>query len=84
MSRECHSESRVKIRLVFRFLLKLEDGDPNDPAVLVTAVPNWTVGETFSTDRGREWRILAIDSAIDDELVERGSTQCSPSSRREV
>ena len=40
---------------MFRFLLKLEDGDPNDPAVLVTAVPNWTVGETFSTGRGHEW-----------------------------
>lgn len=65
---------------VFKFLLKLEDGEPNDPAVLVTAVP-WA---RLLTDRGREWRILAIDSAIDDELVERGSTQCSPSSRREV
>jgi hypothetical protein len=45
------------------FLLRLEDGEPNDPAVLVTAVPNWTVGETFSTGRGHEWRILAIDTA---------------------
>ena len=57
---------------VFKFLLRLEDGEPNDPAVLVTAVPNWTVGETFSTGRGHEWRILAIDTNIDDELVERG------------
>ena len=57
---------------MFKFLLRLEDGEPNDPAVLVTAVPNWTVGETFSTGRGHEWRILAIDTNIDDELVERG------------
>jgi hypothetical protein len=40
--------------------------------VLVTAVPNWTVGESFSTGRGHEWRILAIDTNIDDELVARG------------
>jgi hypothetical protein len=40
--------------------------------VLVTAVPNWAVGETFSTGRGDEWCILAIDTEIDDELVERG------------
>jgi hypothetical protein len=57
---------------VFKFLLRLEDGEPNDPAVLVTAVPNWTVGESFSTGRGHEWRILAIDADIDDEFVARG------------
>jgi hypothetical protein len=56
---------------MFRFLLKLEDGDPNDPPALVTAVPNWTVGETFSTGRG-EWRILAIETEIAEELMERG------------
>jgi hypothetical protein len=55
---------------LFRFLLR--HGEPPDPAVLVTAVPNWTVGETFSTSRGDEWRILAIDTDIDDELVEHG------------
>ena len=38
----------------FKFLLRLEDGEPSDPAVLVTAVPNCTVGETFSTGRGHE------------------------------
>jgi hypothetical protein len=32
---------------VFRFLLRVEDGEPNDPAMLVTAVPNWAVDETF-------------------------------------
>ena len=53
-------------------MLKLEAGEPNDPAVLVSAVPNWTVGEWFSTGRGHEWRILAIDTDIDEELVEHG------------
>jgi hypothetical protein len=57
---------------VFRFLLRLADGDPNDPPALVTAVPNWTVGDTFLTGRGDEWRILAIETEIDDELVEEG------------
>jgi hypothetical protein len=38
----------------------------------VSAVPNWTVGETFSLARGEQLRILAIDTDIDDELVERG------------
>jgi hypothetical protein len=54
----------------FKFLLRLDDGEPPDPAVFVTAVPNWTIGETFSTGRGDEWRILAIDT--DDELVDQG------------
>jgi hypothetical protein len=56
---------------VFRFLLRLEDGEPNEPAALITAVPNWTVGETFSTARGEEWRIPAIDTEIADELVDQ-------------
>ena len=60
--------------VAFKFLLVLEDGEPNDPAAFLTAVPNWTVGETFSTARGAQWRILAIDSEIDDELVEGGFT----------
>jgi hypothetical protein len=57
---------------VFRFLLILKDGEPNDPPALVTIVPNWTVGETFTTGRGEQWRILAIDTEISDELVEEG------------
>jgi hypothetical protein len=57
---------------VFRFLLVLENGEPNDPAVFVTAM-TWTVGETFSTGRGEESRIVYIDTAaLPDELVKRG------------
>jgi hypothetical protein len=52
---------------------RLEDGEPNDPAGIRDGGPaNWTVGETFSTGRGHQWRILAIDAAIDDELVDQG------------
>jgi hypothetical protein len=57
---------------VFKFLLRLEDGEPNDPAVYVSAVPNYAVGETFLLGRGHRLRILRIDTAIDDELVEQG------------
>ena len=41
--------------------------------MLVTAVPNWAVDETFSTGRSHEWRILAIDTDIVDELVDNGT-----------
>jgi hypothetical protein len=57
---------------VFGFLLRLEDGEPPDPAVLVTAIPNWTVGETFMLSRGERLRILAIETVISEELVEQG------------
>ena len=36
----CASTPPCEDRDVFKFLLRLEDGEPNDPAVLVTAVPN--------------------------------------------
>jgi hypothetical protein len=47
---------------VFKFLLRLEDGDPNDPAVFVSVVPNWTVGETFLLGAGERLRIVAMFS----------------------
>jgi hypothetical protein len=28
---------------MFKYPLKLPDGEPHDPAVFVTAVPNWSV-----------------------------------------
>jgi hypothetical protein len=55
-----------------QFLLKLEDGEPNDPAVFVSAVPNYAVGETFLLGEGHRLRILRIDTDIDDELVDNG------------
>ncbi len=57
---------------MFRFLLRLEDGEPNDPAVYVSAILNYSVGETFPLGRGERLRILAIDDDPDDELVEAG------------
>jgi hypothetical protein len=41
--------------------------------VFVTAVPRTGPSARRSQPHaGREWRILAIDAAIDDELVDRG------------
>jgi hypothetical protein len=68
---ELSRPTSATIGALFKVLLRLEDGEPNDPAVLVTAVPNWTVGETFSTGRGHEWRILAINTNIAEELVDQ-------------
>jgi len=59
-------------RRVFRFLLRLEDGEPNDPAVFVTVIPAWTVGETFLVAAHQRLRILAVDFDLSDELVDRG------------
>jgi hypothetical protein len=59
-------------RCVFRFLLKLEDGEPYDPSVFVTVIPSWSVGETFLVTAHQRLRILAVDDDLDDELAERG------------
>ena len=58
----------ANVRGVFKFLLKLEDGEPNDPAVYVSAVPNYAEGETFLLGEGHRLRILRIDTDIDDGL----------------
>jgi hypothetical protein len=57
---------------VFRNLLVLPDGEINDPAVFVTPVPNYDVGETFMLGDGERLRILEIAPAIVDELTEFG------------
>jgi hypothetical protein len=56
---------------MFRFLLKLSDGDPPDPAVLVTAVPTWSVGDVVTVGRGEQLRVVAIDDFPHAELVEQ-------------
>jgi hypothetical protein len=55
---------------VFKYLLRLPDGQPPDPAAFVTAVPNWGVGEQFMVSKGDRYRILAINSEIDAEGLE--------------
>jgi hypothetical protein len=56
---------------MFRFLLKLPDGEPPDPAMLVTAVPTWSVGDVITVGRGDQLRVVAIDDFPHAELVEQ-------------
>jgi hypothetical protein len=57
---------------VFRYLLMLPDGEPHDPLVFVTAVPNWSVGETITLGDSQRLRILAMQTRIVAVLIERG------------
>jgi hypothetical protein len=57
---------------MFRFLLRLPDGEPHDPPALVTAVPNWGIGEVITFGAGDQARIVATESEIADELIAQG------------
>ena len=59
---------------MFRYLLVLRNDEPNDPASWVTAVPNWSVGETIMLGEGEPFRILGIETEIADVLVAHGFT----------
>ena len=67
---------------MFRFLLRLQDGERNDPAVFVTVIPAWTVGETSLVAAHQRLRIVAVDFDLSDELVDRGINAVFTSSRR--
>jgi len=56
----------------FRFFLIDAQGGPVDPAVLVTAVPNWTVGEAFSIASGARFRILDVRAGVARDLADAG------------
>jgi hypothetical protein len=64
--------ARATILRVFRYSLRLPDGEPADPAVVVTAVPNWELDEMFQTGDGSRWRLLAIETAIDEAFEAQG------------
>jgi hypothetical protein len=55
---------------VFCYLLRLPDCEPPDPAMFVTAVPNWSVGDVITAGRGEQLRVVAIDGFPHAELVE--------------
>lgn len=57
---------------MFRFLLRLADGEPCDPPAFVTVVPTWHVGDEFLITPDTKLRILEIDAEIDEQLVEQG------------
>jgi hypothetical protein len=50
---------------MFRYLLRLADGEPYDPPAS-PSLPTWHVGDAFLITRDRRLRILAIDSEIPD------------------
>jgi len=56
---------------VFKYLLGLPDGQPPDPAMLVTAVPNWSVGDVITVGRDNQPRVIAIDDSPHAELFEQ-------------
>ncbi len=56
----------------FKFLLARPAGSPNDPAVFVTAVPNWSDGEVITLGAGEQLRVVATQPEIADELIEEG------------
>jgi hypothetical protein len=57
---------------VFKFFLVDEHGDGQDPAGFLTAVPNWTVGETLLVGDGRRFRILGIRTELLPEMLDAG------------
>jgi hypothetical protein len=48
------------------------EGDVQDPAGFLTAVPNWTVGETFLMAHRVEYRILEIRTELLPEMLDAG------------
>jgi hypothetical protein len=54
--------------VAFRFLLRLEDGQPNDPAAFETVAP----GDVIPLGRGEELRVIAVATDIHQELVDEG------------
>ncbi len=69
-SKESISDASEIITALFRYLLRLPDGEPPDPAMLVTAVPNWSVGDVITVGRNNQLRVVAIDDFPHAELVE--------------
>lgn len=64
----------AKIVRVVKYLLAQPDGQPVDPAVFVTAVPNFKVGGSFMVAGGKQFGILAMSDDLDEreELYEQG------------
>ena len=44
--------------MAFTYKLEHEDGTPADPAMLRTAVPNWSTGDTIPLGGGRTLRVV--------------------------
>jgi len=56
---------------MFKFLLVTADGEPHDPVVFVTAIPNWKVGDVLMLGDGQRLRILHINLELDADALEQ-------------
>jgi len=63
---------RATVSGVFSYLLVLPDGEPNDPACLVSMIPNFSVDEIITLGGGERLRILEITTDVDELLLARG------------
>lgn len=57
---------------MFRFFLVDGQDQVLDPAGFITAVPNWTAGETFTLGTGETFCILEIQTELAPEILEAG------------
>jgi len=53
-------------------LLVLPDGQAPNPALLVTAVPTWSIGDVITVSRDEQMRVVGIDDFPHAGLVEQG------------
>lgn len=53
----------------FTFKLEQEDGTPADPAVLHTAVPTWSVGDTIPLGRDNALRVIETRFTDEDSVL---------------
>lgn len=55
----------------FKYVLELADGDVADPAMFITAVPDWQVGDEFLASRElKKFRILSITPNLDEAKLD--------------
>ena len=55
---------------MFRYLIKFPSGLLHDPAVLVSAVPFWSLTETLRVGNGQLLRILSINTEVNHALMQ--------------
>lgn len=57
---------------MLRYLLFLPDGEPNDPAVFISMIPNWSPGDEITLGGGEQLRVVATEAEINGELGDHG------------
>jgi hypothetical protein len=63
----------------FRFYLVHKDGEPADPAMFVTAIPTWKVGDEFLGGSNlQRFRTLAIEPEMTGDAEHHGVFTVEP------